>query len=224
MTMPQRYINQRVLQYITWPQYLYGCSLAALTCVVNYLYAEKIGVQSPREVAKAIGQDAEEIGWDGGPSNRTLIRWFDRFVTAHGLKGKGRIEFGRKDVEDFSENTAVCQRLDAIVRDNNQLMVLGESNHFLLIAGFFEAAEDPDEVYESDAIRWLVLADHNPEDIVERLPESLRFYAREVLSMLAERGFDLRPILVNTPVRCRRWRDMRQDMIHRGHKILVFSR
>ena len=224
MTLPGRHVNPKVLQYVTWPQYKYGCSLASLTCVVNYLYAEQIGVQTPQAVATAIGMIADKIGWDGGPSNKTLIRWFERFLKAKNLQGKGSIEFTRRDVEDFDNNNSVCERFNAIAGNENQIMVLGESNHFLMITGYFDAADAPNRVYESSELRWIILADHWPGDVLERIPTKLRQCARQAMDMLAHQGLDLQPSLINTPIRCRRWRDMRQDMIHRGHKILVFGK
>jgi hypothetical protein len=103
-------------------------------------------------------------------------------------------------------------------------MVLGESNHFLMIAGYFDAAETPNSVYEDSSIRWIVLADHWPGDLLDRLPHGLRGQARKTFRFLADHGLDLGLCLVNTPIRCKRWRDMREDMIERGHRILVFAR
>lgn len=223
MAMPQRFVNQRVLQYITWPQYRYGCSLASLTCVVNYLFADKIGIQTPEQVADAIGKRAEDIGWDGGPSNKTLIKWYEQFIKASNLQGAGRIEFTRKDVQDFDDNDSVCSRFDAIVRDPGKIMILSESNHLLLIAGYFDAADDPEEVYESSELRWIVLADHYPGDLLDHLPENLHSYACDAISVLANHGLDLTSCLTNSPVRCRRWRDMRKGLIQKGHRILTFE-
>ena len=224
MPMPERFINSKVLKYITWPQYKYGCSLASLTCVVNYLYAGQIGVQMPEEVARMLGKEAEDIGWDGGPSDKTLIQWFDQFVKRKRIGGSANIGFARRDVADLSHNRSVCNKFNSVAHDENKVMAKSGANHYLLVAGYFDAAVEPESAYTDDSVRWIVLADHWPGGALSRVPAPLKHCAREAIRALSECGLDLSLCLTNTPVRCKRWRDVRQDVLRRGHKILVFSK
>ena len=52
--MKDRFVNNRVLESICRPQYRYGCAIAALTSVINYLYSAKLGVVTQEQIAREL--------------------------------------------------------------------------------------------------------------------------------------------------------------------------
>jgi hypothetical protein len=73
MRLRTRYVNTKVVEHLSRPQYDWSCSMTALTGVVNYLYSKELGVQTQESVARSLGMNIEDIGTGGGPGNDTII-------------------------------------------------------------------------------------------------------------------------------------------------------
>ena len=103
----ERFVSNVILESISRPQYKYSCSLAALTAAINFLYSEKIGIQTQEMLAGKLGMDASEVGYNGGPDNEELLEWFGKFVKRVKLHGSCRCYLSKREVKDFSKNDRV---------------------------------------------------------------------------------------------------------------------
>ena len=58
-----RFVNNELLGFISRPQYEASCSMSSLTAVINYLFADQIGIKTNKEWAEDIkAPDPEEPG------------------------------------------------------------------------------------------------------------------------------------------------------------------
>jgi hypothetical protein len=196
MRFRDSWIDERVIQCLSRPQYEYSCSLTALTAVINYLYANNESqLQTQEHVARVLGLAPREVGIDGGPGNATVMEWFCQYLAAKGLVGDAAIAFDQNDLWpwDADENAKSVRRLKAIVQDPSLVMVYHRTNHYLLVCGYFESAEQPHRAFAEDPLveRWLVLADHSPD---------------------------------NPPIRAVRWRDVRRQLKKgRRYALIAFG-
>jgi hypothetical protein len=111
-----RYIDMRMLEYVSRPQYKYGCSIAALTAVINYLYAEQLGIKTSEELATALGWEIDDIGTKVKPNNDRVMHWFNYLLSEFGLKGSCSIYLKNEDVADFSINSVVFTKFKSALK------------------------------------------------------------------------------------------------------------
>ena len=222
--VPERFINQRVLQYITWPQYKYACSMASLTCVINYLYADEIGIQTPREVGGVLGVNPKRIR---SASRARLQEWFETYLEKKGLDGYTDIGFDSDDVEGFNDNwdddvnDALLARIDRTIRSKKKILVYSTSTHFLLVCGYYDANSDPDDVFiEEPDVRYYILADHSPTGLSRVLPRSVK----RLLDSHSRTGDWNLYLPGPNPIKCKRWRDIWQDFLKKKHRFVLFER
>jgi hypothetical protein len=197
LSLPDRYINTKIVQYTTWPQFKKRCGLASLTCAINYLFAEDHRLYTPREVWSVLEEifpnDRSAID---NPGNRDLLRFFDYFLVWGGCRGSASREFDANHVQAWQNNASVLARIKSIIRDPKQVLVYHLEKHYNLVCGWYEGAKDPEDVYAQDAnskVVWLILADHSP-------------HRRQ-------------------PVWSKRWGDIRKDFLRNPkHCFLLFRR
>ena len=153
--MNERFVNNDVLRYLCRPQYRYGCAIAALTSVVNYLYAGKLGVVTQERLAEELGLKILDIGTKIDPSNDDIMEWFDRFVRERKLRGRAKIFCDRRKRLDFS---ALRHRIVS----PRSILIYHLENHYNIVCGYFGSATDPREAYSNggNTETWLLLADH----------------------------------------------------------------
>lgn len=163
-----RFINARLLEYISRPQYKLGCSIASLTAVFNYLYANQIGLKTSRELALALGKNVENIGTRGNvPENEDLMHWFDSLVNHYHVKGASSVYFCKTNTKDW-EKTIL--ELKEYLKRNDVAFIYNLENHYDLVVGYFEHAKEPEYAFEKETAhekhieinRWIVLGDHSP--------------------------------------------------------------
>ena len=193
----ERYINQNILNCLSRPQQRWGCSLAAITCVINYLYSHVLGIQTQEGIAKVLGLSSHD---PGSPGNQELIDWFNQFTrkkrSGAAIHGTGEIKFHADNIEPFSEvNEKVVRAIKNLVHSRRNILVYHLENHYNLVCGYFESAKEPTEAFSDDdplLERWIVLGDHYP---------------------------------LCDPVSSTRWRDIRADFLEDNrHCFILFSR
>lgn len=219
----ERYVNNELLGFISRPQYDSSCSMSSLTAVINYLYSDQIGIKTTKEWAKEIGIHSPETKMS--PGNESVLDWFRRIVEKYGLKGGCGYFIQDRDV-DWDSNPEVISRLKRAVRSKDQALIHHLSNHYNLVAGYFEAAKKPDDAYDTKARleRWIVLGEHSDfNHIPDMLQKFIRTIPEKVMSedaknLLMERAG-------SPPVWCRRWGSIRHDLMNTPkHCILRFIR
>lgn len=226
MELHDRYVNNRLLAYISRPQYENSCSLTSLAAVFNYLYSDRLGLKDSAELAASLGlRSPGESGY--GPGNQTMLQWFDKLCKQYEVAGDCRPYLRGEDVsnERWSDNARVFSGLKEAVRSQHQVLVYHMNNHYNLIVGYFEHSAYPDEAYATGGKlqRWVILGEHskyNPIPVVIR--KALRFIPEQVLSedtcnLIMERAG-------GTPLWSRRWRSIRHDLANTAnHCILIFE-
>ncbi len=192
MQFRDRFINNRIVECLSRPQYPYSCGLTALTCVVNYLWSQKLGIVTQESLADQLGFCAKTSG-EESPGNQTILNWFETFRHANTLRGTGEIfldrhSFPKSGTAAFEQTVA---ELKKVIRSETAIMIYHADNHYNIPCGYFESAESPDEAYVENPYvnRWLVLAEHlDSED----------------------------------PIRCVRMKDVRKTLRDRDYGILLF--
>jgi hypothetical protein len=161
--MKDRFVNNRVLESICRPQYRYGCAIAALTSVINYLYSAKLGVVTQEQIARELNLEIRDIGTKIDPGNKAVMEWFSRFVKQHKLHGKVRIFTDNRTRKDFAA-------LNALVKSPNKILMYHLENHYNIASGLYESALKPEGAYsrKADTNRWLILADSNDNPVWSR--------------------------------------------------------
>lgn len=77
LSYKDKYINNRLLSSISWPQYRNTCHLTTITAVFNYFFSQSIGIKSVEQVERALdlgGFDTLSNKSDIG--NKTLMNWY----------------------------------------------------------------------------------------------------------------------------------------------------
>ncbi len=163
-----RYVNTRVLECLSRPQYDYSCGLTALTCVVNYLYTEQLGIVKQEQLARCLGFEASEAGLDGGPGNEELLEWFLQFIRTNNLNGSGEVVLTGESMPAAGSKTyeQMIAHMKELIRSPDSILVYHAANHYRPICGYFESAKKPEEAFAADpeVNRWLLIADHDDDE------------------------------------------------------------
>lgn len=219
-----RYVNNDLISYISRPQYENSCSFTALTAVFNYLYADRLGIKTSNELASAIGITAPKN--ITGYGNAKVMSFFDKLCRHYGVKGESSYFIRAADVRDFNNNAQVFSKLKTAIKSQETALIYHTSNHYNLVVGFFEHAENPDEAYNPSAslIRWLIIGEHTEYSIVPSIAQS----AGKVIASLIHKTTAYNQVMERataSPIWSRRWKDVRQDLMGSGnHCILAFCR
>ncbi|MDD2230659.1 MAG: hypothetical protein PHY48_14835 [Candidatus Cloacimonetes bacterium] len=216
-----RYINTKMLECISRPQYENGCSIASLTAVFNYLYADQLGgIKSPLELASIMGLNINDIGSKLNAGNNTVMGWFDRLTKHYKLRGNCSIYLSAKDVKDYSHNSLVISKFkDDIARDDHAFIYHLE-NHYNVVLGYFEHSVSPAKPYDTSAEiqRWIVLGEHSEYN-------PIKDWMRTAVSLVNEDLANKIQDKMTGPIWSRRWRSIRHDLMKSSnHCIMVFSR
>lgn len=219
-----RYINNELLGFISRPQYDTSCSMSSLTAVINYLYADQIGIKTTKEWVKDIGIQSPEDRMS--PGNQSVMEWFRMVVKKYHLKGYCGFFIQDEDVEDWDKNPKLIASLKQAVKSNDQVLIYHLSNHYNLIAGYFESSIIPDNAYNAKAKleRWIVLGEHSDYN---HLPKILQKFIMKLPSKIMSE--DAKNLLMeragSPPIWCRRWGSIRNDLINTpNHCIMSFRR
>ncbi len=156
ITTHDRYINNELLQCISRPQYDASCSMSSLTAIINYLFSDQIGIKTTKEWANEIEIHSPVIMM--APGNQTVLEWFRMVVDKYNLKGNCGYFIKDEDV-NWANNPEVISKLKQAVKCRNQALIYHMSNHYNIIAGYFESSQNPDDAYNNKAKleRWIVL-------------------------------------------------------------------
>ena len=157
-----RFVNNDVLKSISRPQYRYSCSLTALSAVINYLFSRILGIQTQEQIANLLGLDARCIGYNKGPGNKQLMKWFNTFTSRTSQNAKCRIFMNKREVIDWSRNEKMIRKFKETIKSKNRILIYHLDNHFNVVCGFFESALVPFEAFAKNTKlkRWILLADH----------------------------------------------------------------
>ena len=158
-----RYVNNRILECLSRPQYVYSCGLTSLTCVVNFLWSHKLGIITQEVLARQLGFDAKRSG-EESPGNRTILDWFRKFRAIYHLSGTEDMLLDRESFPALNSvgYEKMVVNVKRTVRSKDTILIHHTANHYNIVCGYFEAAEKPDEAYKKDVFvkRWLLLAEH----------------------------------------------------------------
>ncbi len=144
-----RFVNNELLQFISRPQYDSSCSMSSLTAVINYLFSDQIGVKTTKQWTQDIGIGSPEANMN--PGNQTVMKWFDLVCKHCGLKGSCGFFIRDEDVKNWEDNPKVVTKLKEAVNSKDQTLIYHLSNHYNIVAGYFENSTDPDEAYNAKA-------------------------------------------------------------------------
>ncbi len=219
-----RYVNNDLISYISRPQYENSCSFTALTAVFNYLYADKLGIKTSNELASAIGIKAPKN--ITGYGNSQVMKFFDKLCRHYGVKGDSSYFLRAADVRDFNNNSQVFSKLKTAIQSPTTALIYHTSNHYNLVVGYFEHAENPDDAYTPSAslVRWLIIGEHTEYSIVPSFAQS----AGKVVASFIHKTPAYNQVMerVNSsPIWSRRWKDVRGDLMGcSNHCILAFCK
>ena len=190
-----RFMNNAILDCLSRPQYPYGCSVSALTTVVNYLFGDAMGLRTQEEVAARLGIEIGTMTSEEGPGNEVIIEWFDTYLDRADLAGgTPAVRIDQRDVAGDADSERLFDTLKEIVRSPDRIAMYHLPGHYNLVCGFFESAARPEEAFAPQPAlrRWLVLADTSSE---------------------------------RDPVWSVEWREVCEDLsAYRHHGFLVFSK
>lgn len=218
-----RYVNNELLQFISRPQYDTSCSMSSLTAIINYLYADQIGIKTTKEWAKEIEIHSPDTRM--APGNQTLLEWFRIVVEKYNLKGNCGYFIQDKDV-GWADNPEVISMLKQAVKSRNHALIYHMSNHYNIIAGYFESSQNPDDAYNDNSKleRWIVLGEHSDFNPIPKIVQKLimklpsKIMSEDAKNLLMERAG-------SPPIWCRRWGSIRNDLINTpNHCIMIFQR
>ncbi|MDD2228586.1 MAG: hypothetical protein PHY48_04145 [Candidatus Cloacimonetes bacterium] len=216
-----RYINHQMLDCISRPQYENGCSIASLTAVFNYLYAEQLGgMKSSLELASIMGLKVDDIGTKLNASNKTVMGWFDRLTKHYKLHGSCSIYLSAKDVKDYSRNAAVISQFKDDIAKEDKAFIYHLENHYNVVLGYFEHSVSPAKAYDTsaDLQRWIVLGEHSEYN-------PIKDWMRMAVSLVNEDLANKIQDKMAGPIWSRRWRSIRHDLLKSPHHcIMVFSK
>ncbi|HOD17732.1 MAG TPA: hypothetical protein PKJ14_03700 [Candidatus Cloacimonadota bacterium] len=162
-----RFVNLKLIEYISRPQYNHGCSFAALTGVFNYLYAEQIGLIPAKDLASALNKQVDLIGTRGNvPENEDVMDWFDKLTRYYHVKGYSSVYFSKANT---SKRASIFLEIKQLLKRRDYAFIYNLSNHYNLVIGYFEHAKIPEEAYKIETEngkpieidRWLILGDHS---------------------------------------------------------------
>jgi hypothetical protein len=158
--MRNRFVNNEILACTCRPQYRYGCAIAALATVINYLYSSKLGIIKQEQIAEELGMEIQDIGTSIDPGNEDVMEWFARFVQQRKLHGRARIFLNRKKDEEYVA-------LKRVVKSPDKILMYHLENHYNIVCGFYESATKPTDAYsgKADTEKWLILADQYDDPI-----------------------------------------------------------
>ncbi len=161
----ERFVNNEILDCLVRPQYPHACSIAAMTGVLNYLYASQTGPISQEEVARHVGLSIGAMEEDQGPGNAILLEWFDSWVNVHGLAGECAIFADGTGAEPQAWDGPLFEELKAIVRSPDAILLHHLPGHYNLVCGFVEHASKPQfiDVPNAQRRRWIVMADSSSQ-------------------------------------------------------------
>lgn len=219
-----RYVNNDLISYISRPQYENSCSFTALTAVFNYLFADILGIKTSNELASAIGITAPKN--ITGYGNAKVMGFFDKLCRHYGVKGESSYFIRAADVRDFNNNAQVFSKLKTAIKSQDTALIYHTSNHYNLVVGFFEHAENPDDAYNPSAslIRWLIIGEHTEYSIIPSVVQT----AGKIFASVIHKTPTYNQVMERasaSPIWSRRWKDVRQDLMSCGvHCIMAYSR
>lgn len=219
-----RFVNNELLGFISRPQYESSCSMSSLTAVINYLFSDQIGIKTTRQWAEDIKIHPPTA--EMSPGNETVLKWFKKVCEHYGVEGKCDYFISDEDVEDWSKNPELINRLKKAITNKEQALIYHMANHYNVIVGYFENSKESDEAYNPDAElqRWIIIGDHSDHNPIPKvIQKDMKALPEKVLSedyynLIMERA-------ATPPVWCRRWGSIRHDLINTSnHCILVFEK
>jgi len=213
-----RYINTGLMELISRPQYENSCSMSALTAVINYLFYEQIGIKTTKEWTKDIGIQSPEKSMN--PGNNTVMEWFNKVCKHYSLQGSCDYFIQGKDLKDWDNNPQVITKLKNAIKNNKQALIYHMSNHYNLVIGYFEHSTDPDDAYNVSAKlkRWIILGEHSDYVPFKSIIDTAgRVLPKDKYNLVMDKA--------TGPIWCRRWRNIRHDLINTpNHCILSFQK
>ncbi|HPI71643.1 MAG TPA: hypothetical protein PLF99_09955 [Tenuifilaceae bacterium] len=103
--------------------------MTSLTAVLNYLFAENLGIKTSAELASALGIEPHgEFGY--GPGNETVLKWFRDICRHFGVAGYRRINLRDKEVKNWNNNAKLFASLKDAVKSDNQVLVYHMDKHY----------------------------------------------------------------------------------------------
>jgi hypothetical protein len=158
--MNDRFVNNRILESVFRPQYRYGCAIAALTTVLNYLYSSRLGIITQEQIGRELNLEIRDIGTKIDPGNKEIMEWFCRFMKKRKLNGKVRV---------YTDNgtNKYFEALKLVVDSPHKILMYHLENHYNIVCGFYDSPTTPTDAYSNDsnAEGWLIFADSNNDPI-----------------------------------------------------------
>ena len=164
-----RFVNNKLVGYVSRPQHKLCCSITALTGVFNYLYADIVGIKTSFELASILKIPIDDIGTTIDPSNSDIMDWFRTIVFELGLNGTCDFFLRDNDIDDLNYNLKSYTKIKETIKCKNNALIYHMDNHYTLIVGFFDSARDSKEVYQPNTSLdwyiksldwWIILGEH----------------------------------------------------------------
>jgi hypothetical protein len=210
-----------MLECISRPQYENGCSIASLTAVFNFLYAEQLGgMRSTQELVSIMGLKVDDIGTKLNAGNKTVMGWFDKLTKHFKLQGSSSIYLSAKDVKDYSRNSTVISQFKDDIAKGDSAFIYHMENHYNVVIGYFEHSASPSTAYDksSELQRWIVLGEHSEYNpITAWMRGMVAFISEDLANKIQDK--------MAGPIWSRRWRSIRHDLLKSpNHCIMVFTK
>lgn len=224
-----RYINNRLLSSISWPQYKNSCHLTTITAVFNYFFSQSIGIKSVEQVERALDLGGfDTLAKKSDIGNQTLMNWYCTLCNHFELPHKLPKIYFKENLKKFEDNSWEFSKLKSIVKRKDATLVYHMDNHYNLLIGYFEGATDPAKSYAHNSLlhRWVVLGDHSTymNDYTKGLLDKA---GHDVENKHIERQeYDIIvDLLMPKPIWIRRWGSVRSDISDNiNHCIILFEK
>ncbi len=220
-----RFLNNKILRVLARPQYPDSGSITSLTAVINYLFSEDIGIQTPDEIAKILKfTSAGDLKINPDVSNETIMKWFRLVLTHYNLKGSCRVAVGLNEIKNFDDSLLSFDYMKNQIPREDRIYVYHLENHFNLVAGYFESAhyDQPDKVYsELDNLsKWILLGEHTTNKNLEFILKLLKN-----IPLNFQMKLYIEDKLNPSPIWCRRWKNIRKDFLYsQNHCFIQFEK
>lgn len=229
LTYKDRYINNRLLSSISWPQYTNTCHLTTITAVFNYLFSQSIGIKSVEEVERTLDLGGvDKLAQKSDIGNQTLMDWYCVLCSHYDLPHKTPKIYFKEKLKRYENNSSEFSKLKLLVKREDAALVYHMENHYNLLIGYFEGATEPVKSYVHNSLlhRWVVLGDHSTyiDDYTKGLLDKASYDAEH--QNLDRQEYDIIvDLLMPKPIWVRRWGSIRSDISENyNHCIILFEK